>query len=410
MNGATPPCMRYSAGSAVWLLENPRMNLLYYLYGLCLLIMTGARGARVVVSLYALDLGASPLAVGMLAASFSLMPVLLAWPVGRWADRAGARWPMVVGALGATLSMLLPFFFHTLPVLFIAALLNGAGFIAFNVAQQNTVGNISSPETRTRNFSNLTLMISLGNLFGPLLGGFAIDHSGHATACLSLALCSTVCAVAVLCFGGGLPQGSGMAPKSSGKLVELMRNPALVKVLLIAGLVIGSTDMFHIYMPIYTHGLGISASTIGVILACYAAASFLVRTVLSRFLERATVEEVLTRCFLLAGGILACIPFVHNVWLLCALSFLFGFGISVGQPITMMLSYANAADGRSGEVIGLRQSVQNLTQVFSPTVFGSVGTLLGVLSVFMLNSVLLLGGALLIRTAVLTRKPGGKLA
>ena len=100
------------------------MNLLYYLYGLCLLIMTSARGARVVVSLYALDLGASPLTVGMLAASFSLMPVLLAWPVGRWADRAGARWPMLAGALGATLSMLLPFAFHTLPVLFIAALLS----------------------------------------------------------------------------------------------------------------------------------------------------------------------------------------------------------------------------------------------------------------------------------------------
>jgi len=384
------------------------MNLLYYLYGLCLLIMTSARGARVVVSLYALDLGASPLTVGMLAASFSLMPVLLAWPVGRWADRAGARWPMLAGALGATLSMLLPFAFHTLPVLFIAALLNGAAFIAFNVAQQNTVGNISSPQERTRNFSNLTLMISLGNLFGPLMGGIAIDHSGHAMACLYLALCSAAAAVALIFFSGSLPRGSGITAKGGGKLMELMRNPTLVKVLLIASLVIGSTDMFHIYMPIYTHGLGMSASTTGVILACYAAASFLVRTVLSRFLERATVEQVLTRCFLLAGGILAFIPFVQSPWLLCVLSFLFGFGISVGQPITMMLSYANAADGRSGEVIGLRQSVQNLTQVFSPTVFGSVGTLLGVLSVFMLNSVLLLGGAMLIRTSVLTRKPGGK--
>ncbi len=386
------------------------MNLLTFLYALCLLIMTNARGARVVVSLYALDLGASPLTVGLLAACFSLMPVLLAWPVGRWADRAGARWPMVAGALGGTLSMLLPFFFNTLPVLFAAALLNGAAFIAFNVAQQNTVGNISSPEVRTRNFANLTLMISLGNLFGPLLGGFAIDHGGHAMACLYLALCSAVPAVAVLFFGRALPRGSGKPARGGGKLMELVRDPALVKVLLIASLVIASTDMFHIYMPIYTHGLGMSASTIGVILACYAAASFSVRTVLARFLERASVEQVLTRCFLLAGVILAFIPFVQTAWMLCLLAFLFGFGISVGQPITMMLSYANAADGRSGEVIGLRQSVQNLTQVFSPTVFGSVGTLLGVLSVFVLNSVLLLAGAMLIRTAVLTRKSGGRLS
>ena len=84
------------------------MNLLHFLYALCFLLMTNLRGARVVASLYALELGASPFTVGMLAAASSFMPVLLAWPVGRWADRAGARAPMLAGAMAGALSIALP--------------------------------------------------------------------------------------------------------------------------------------------------------------------------------------------------------------------------------------------------------------------------------------------------------------
>ena len=382
------------------------MSLLRFLNTLCFMLMTNLRGARVVLSLYALHLGASPFVVGMLAAAGSFMPVLLAWPVGRWADRAGARWPMLAGAFAGAFSIVLPVFLPGIPALFAAALCNGAGFVAFNVAQQNAVGMLSSPQSRAQNFSNLTLMISMAGFAGPLLAGFSIDHGGYALACIAVALCSAIPAVLLLVYGGRLPPGSGVAGKGGGNVMQVLRDRALLKVLMIGSLVLAAVDLFQFYLPVYAHGLAMPASTIGMILACYAAASFTVRVFLSKFLQRATVEQVLARCFALSGLALVFVPFVDSAVLLGVLAFIFGFGVSVGQPITMMLAYSNSAEGRSGEVMGVRQSVHNFIQVISPTVFGGIGSLLGVMSVFLTGSGLLLGGAMVIRKARLGGKGG----
>jgi MFS family permease len=51
--------------------------------------------ARVALSLYALELGASASAVGMLVGTLYIFPLLISWPWGRYADRldrAGCSW------------------------------------------------------------------------------------------------------------------------------------------------------------------------------------------------------------------------------------------------------------------------------------------------------------------------------
>ena len=70
----------------------------------------------------------------------------------------------------------MPFFFPSLPAVYVAAVLSGLAAICFNLATQNIVGLLSTPETRARYFSNYTLMNSLANFIGPLGGGFVIDH------------------------------------------------------------------------------------------------------------------------------------------------------------------------------------------------------------------------------------------
>jgi MFS family permease len=71
--------------------------------------------ARVVLTLYALELGAPASAVGILGGLLFLFPLLLSWPIGAAADRVGGRKLMMIGsALGAA-SLVLPFFVRSLP-------------------------------------------------------------------------------------------------------------------------------------------------------------------------------------------------------------------------------------------------------------------------------------------------------
>src|SRR5258705_13077977 len=95
---------------------------------LSLFNMTGVRAGRVLLALYALELGAQPLAVGILAATFSVFPGVLSWPIGILGDRIGSRWPLMCGTAGLGFGVLAPYFFPGLPALFVAAAMIGGAF------------------------------------------------------------------------------------------------------------------------------------------------------------------------------------------------------------------------------------------------------------------------------------------
>ena len=152
----------------------------HFPFALSLFAVLMVRGGRVLLALYALQLDAEPFTVGVLAATFSVLPALLAYQIGRLSDHYGARWPLLLGIGGGGLGIIVPFFFNSIPALFVAAILNGLAFAFYNVSLQTVIGQLSAPHERTRNFNNFTLVVSTGNLIAPLLVGFSIDYYGHA--------------------------------------------------------------------------------------------------------------------------------------------------------------------------------------------------------------------------------------
>ncbi|OGI40479.1 MAG: hypothetical protein A2V91_01745 [Candidatus Muproteobacteria bacterium RBG_16_64_10] len=69
-----------------------------------------------------------------------------------------------------------------------------------------------------------------------------------------------------------------------------------------------------------------------------------------------------------------------------------------GQPLSMMLIYGRAPQGRSGEALGLRLTINNFMHIAVPLVFGTIGSVLGVAPVFVANSLLLAGGGIMVRS------------
>ena len=65
-----------------------------------ILVFVGVTAARMVFSLYALELGANAAGVGAILAMVYLFPLLLSWPIGVLADRFGSRWLLAGGAAG----------------------------------------------------------------------------------------------------------------------------------------------------------------------------------------------------------------------------------------------------------------------------------------------------------------------
>jgi predicted MFS family arabinose efflux permease len=156
-------------------------------------------------------------------------------------------------------------------------------------------------------------------------------------------------------------------------------------------------DLFQFYMPVYGHELNLSASAIGAILAAYAAASFVIRFGMPRMLARLGEERLLEYSFYLTGIAFLLIPLFSSAFALIAISFVFGLGMGCGQPVTTMLTFSHSAEGRSGETLGLRQTVNNVVRVGGPALFGFVAAASGLFAVFWINGFMMGGGGWLSR-------------
>lgn len=373
---------------------------IYVVLLVVLLNMSAFRGSKVLVSLFALELGAPQIMLGVIVALYSLCPMLLALYAGKLADRFGVRWPLALGSLGMGLSLALPGVLSELYALYLSALLIGAAHVFYNVSVQNLIGMLSAPEDRTRNFSNLSLMIASGGFLGPLIAGFAIDSLGHAIGYLCIAVLPAVSAAIMFRARrnlAALSGGKGKKDEEAGYAVGLLANPPLRRTLITSGIILTAIDLFQFYMPIYGHAIGLSASAIGGVLAMFAAAAFLVRTILPQIVKRFGEERVLISSIFIAAGTYLLFPLFESVVLLALIAFLLGLGTGCGQPLTLMMIYARAPEGRSGEALGLRMSINNLTHIAVPLFFGAIGTAFGVTPVFLMNAVMLGAGGMLSR-------------
>ncbi|HEX6007952.1 MAG TPA: MFS transporter, partial [Burkholderiales bacterium] len=160
---------------------------IYVVFLIVLCNMTVFRGSKVLVSLFAIELGAPQFYIGVLIALYSLFPMMLALYAGKLSDRLGVRYPMIAGSSGLALGLSLPYFAPGLPALYASAAMIGASHVFYNVSVQNLVGALSGTAERTRNFTNYGLVMAAGGFLGPLIAGFSIDHFGHAAGYLVLA-------------------------------------------------------------------------------------------------------------------------------------------------------------------------------------------------------------------------------
>ena len=362
---------------------------------LALLNMSSMRAGRVLLTLFALYLGAEPVTVGLLAATFSVFPAVLSWPAGRLADRFGSRWLLMLGAVGGGLGILIPYFFSGLPAIFVAAAMNGVSLAIYNVSLQNVVGLLSTPENRTQSFSNYSLTNSIGSLTGPLIAGYSIEHMGYTASCLPLALLALMPLGMLAIWGGALPGGTGRAKPAGGGVRDMLANRGVGKTLATSSLLQTGQDLFQFYLPVYAHGIGLSASAIGLVLAMNSAAAFVVRLVLTRLIAKFNEERVLAGAFYIGAVCFILLPFFTSGTMLAIAAFVFGLGMGCGQPIVTMQMFGKSAAGRSGEALGLRMTVNHLTRVVGPVIFGFIGSAFGLPAVFWVNGLMLGGGGAL---------------
>lgn len=367
----------------------------YFVVVLSVLSSIAHRGSKVLVSLSALDIGANAFMVGILAALYAVFPLLLAVYAGRISDRMGVRYPILFGSVGIAAGLLAPALHESLFTLFLCPTLIGLGHIFFHVSIHNAVGSIGGAAERAKNFSTFSLGASVATFIGPSLAGFAIDSLGFRPTFVVLASVSLVVVVLALAFPGMVPpRGEQHDEKQARRALDLLKEAPLRRTLIMSGVTLTGIELFSFYLPIYGQSIGLSATRIGLVLSSYAAAAFVVRLVMQQLARRFTETGVLTGSLFIAAATYALFPFLSGVPMLVLAAFLLGLGLGSAQPLTIMLTYHHAPKGRSGEALGMRLTVNKITQISIPLVFGGIGAMFGLFPVFWANAAFLLAGGI----------------
>ena len=108
--------------------------------------------------------------VGVIGASYSLMQFLCAPIMGALSDQFGRR-PIILASLfGLGIDFLIQGLAPNIGWLFVGRVF--AGMMGASITTANAyIADVSTPETRARNFGLIGVMFGLGFIFGPALGG-----------------------------------------------------------------------------------------------------------------------------------------------------------------------------------------------------------------------------------------------
>jgi MFS family permease len=362
---------------------------------------------RPMVSYRALDLGASTVQIGFIATSAGLLPLLLAFAVGRRADVWGAGRLLIAGAVLSVSGSIAVLLAPGLPVIYAASAGLGLAHLLLLVGHQAAVATAGTQAERDRGFGALTSANSVGQFLGPTvilsLAGW-LAGSGGSVAVIGLAMAAGLSAIAAplglfcsLTRRPLRPAGPRATPRQAAS--RLGRTDGMWRALLVSGTTAAALDILPAFLPAWAEERGISVAVVGWLLGLRALVTVLVRVsvtwLIANLGRRATFLGALT------AGItgMALLPFVDAVGGAVAMVLL-GMGFGLSQPLTLSWVATLAPPEMRGTAVGLRMTANRLAQTVVPVSVTLVAAGSGTGGVFLGSAVLVAAAS----TTVLRRE------
>jgi MFS family permease len=359
--------------------------------------------ARPITSYRLLGLGAGAREVGFVTAAFALLPLFLAIPLGRSADRRRA--PLVtVGCAIQVVACVLLAWAQTPLTLGAASAVLGLGHLGVALGVQEVIARESGDRHHDRDFGLLTAGVSLGQMIGPLIGGLVLDQGASlltATRHAMVVAAVVVIPATVLAALGERGRGSEIvhAVSRRGSVRTILNTRGVPAGIFASIAVLSAADIFTAYMPVIGEQRGIAPGVVGVLLALRAGSSMATRIGIGRIVARFGRERLIILSALAAAVSLGAIAFVNGVVPLAVLCVITGVGLGFGQPLSMTLIVQLVPDYARGTALAVRLAGNRVGQVAAPAAAGVVAGNAGARSVFWVLSALLGCSALAVRRA-----------
>lgn len=375
--------------------EGGRSRWYAHLWASTLLTQAVYNAARMLVSYRVLDLGGDGAALGVITALFSLLPLIVAVPVGRAVDNGRPAGVLRAGVLLTVAALLVIAVSGDLVVLAAGNIMLGFAQILVTVAGQGFIPLLSQPNQIDRRFAGWALATSIGQTAGLPVAGLVASASSGSDAVATTAGLLALAGMSALAVPSALRMpvvGSAARAAQQGEpqSVPAMLGTAGMRPAMFSSLVVlTSMDVLAAFLPVIGQQHGFSVLLVTALLTVRTGAAIVSRMFLPALLRRVHRRWMLLASTLCSAAPMALIPLVPHPIVIGAFLVLVGLLWGVGQPLTMSWVVSLVTERSRASALSLRLTGNRLGQVLVPLGAGAIAGVAGAGSVFLVTAALL---------------------
>jgi DHA1 family multidrug resistance protein-like MFS transporter len=331
--------------------------------------------------IYADQLGASALEIGLINAGFSLT-LLIALPImGRLSDRFGRKIFLCLGLTILTVASL-GFIWAQTPIqLIVVRIFQGVGASMHLPIAEAYLGDITPKGQEGKWMGHFNAILFSSMSIGPLFGGVLTDLFSATTTFLVMAGLCLVGLIATIIF---LPEvAKRMVAKQAGSVFDGLRKSRIMKGVFAFRIALGfSMACTMTFLPLFgSQNLGLSVSLIGVLIASRTPLALL-QSYTGTLADRYSRRGLVTMGSLGAMIFIALMPITGGFWPLLIMHALMAVGVAFAMPA------ANAYIVEEGRFFGMGASMalfmmaMQIGNGFGPIILGSIVDSMGIESAY----------------------------
>ena len=346
--------------------------------------------------IYAENLGATGIWLGVIFSAFALSRSVFMPIIGRISDRRGRKWIILTGMFAyavLSLAYLIAGSVYSLTAVRFAHGLASAMVVPIAMAY---IADLSEKGKEGSHMGNFSISMFLGMGVGPLLGGFLNDTFGMPSVFYAMAGLSAFATLLVaISLPEAKPGGFALPDAPSTPMPALITLPVMQGVMVFAFISALGRGGMMVFVPVFGPLIAISPFEVGIVLSANTFLMALLQVPIGRLTDTGNKVALIVAGSTIAAIALAVIPLTHSFLPLLLITSLIGVGGAIQQPAIMALTVDAGRTIGMGTSMGAYNTVFGIGMIIAPLMGGAFMDFVGIEAVFYVGGAISLIGTVI---------------
>lgn len=371
-----------------------RSYTLFWLSGSVGISMVGLGIIWPLIPVYAVQLGAQGLEIGLIIAGFNIARSLSNPFIGRLCDIVNHKQLIATGLLLCALVSFLYLAANSIYVLIVVRLLHGLAS-AFVLPVAVALAALIAPKEQLGKYTgtlNMAVMVGMGT--GPIIGGVINDVFGMNYVFISMGTISFLTFIGTLI---GVPKSissqSVCQNKRPTQIRHFFQHRSIQGLLLLRFFASVGQGAVYTFLPVLAHQMNLIGSQIGTILSVNILTIAVLQRTLGSFADRVNSVFIMVMSTFLTGFTVAFMPINNSFYSILALNIMMAVANAAALSSGFVLAGRIGYQLGMGSVMGFLDTARSLGFMISPIILGIVYDRFGIAPVFYLGGLMIFLGS-----------------